>query len=160
MYHVCNRGSRKGDLFASCEDYDAFERLMEEGRRERPMRILAYCLMRTHFHFLLWPEGENDLPRFMHWLTLTHAKRWHRARNSAGTGAVYQSRYKAVRIKDGDHLLKAWRYIERNALAAGLVGRAEEWCWSSAARAPERPGVKVDPCPFVLPENWLNFLNA
>ena len=160
VYHVCNRGSRKGELFEVCEDYDAFERLMEEARCKQPMRILAYHLMRTHFHFLLWPEHDDDLSRFMQWLTSTHAKRWHRKRGSTGTGAVYQSRYKAIRIRDERQLLTTWRYVERNALAAGLVNRAEDWPWSSAPRlvCDDRP-FKVDRCPFKLPDNWLDILN-
>lgn len=160
VYHVCNRGSRKGDLFTSCEDYEAFEGLMEEARRKRPIRILAYHLMPTHFHFLLWPEGDDDLPQYMHWLTSTHAKRWHRARNSIGTGAVYQSRYRAVLIKDDRQLLNAWRYIDRNALTAGLVVQAEDWRWCSASRVPrEEPPFRIDPFWFQLPENWLTVVN-
>src|SRR6266571_3878204 len=55
VYHVCNRGSRKGVLFDSCEDYESFIRLMEHARRKFQMRIIAYCLLSTHLHFLLWP---------------------------------------------------------------------------------------------------------
>jgi len=160
VYHVCNRGSRKGELFEGCEDYDAFERLMEDARQKTGMRVLAYHLMRNHFHFLLWPRESDDLQNYMQWLTSTHAKRWHRHRNSAGTGAVYQSRYTAIAVRDERQLLTVWRYVERNALAAGLVNRAEDWRWSSAPRPSGPPsGFTVDPCPFKLPDNWLDFLN-
>ena len=27
------------------------------------MRLLAWCLMPNHFHFVAWPRGDGDLPR-------------------------------------------------------------------------------------------------
>jgi len=160
VYHVCNRGSRKGVLFESCEDYLAFITLMEEARRKRPMRITAYCLMSNHVHFLLWPEGDDDVPRFMKWLTATHASRWHRRRESVGSGAVYQSRYVSRAISDTRQLLSAMRYVERNALTAGAVKRAEEWRWSSAWNLDDsRSSFTTDPGPITRPPNWLKILN-
>lgn len=159
-YHVCNRGSRKGVLFETSEDFDSFERLMAEARTKRPMRITGYCLMRTHVHFLLWPQEDGDLSRFMHWLTTTHARRWHCQYASVGTGAVYQSRFTSVCITDDRHLLSALRYVEKNALEAGLVQRAEEWRWCSAWQAvAESPTFIVDNGPLPRLPNWLDFLN-
>src|SRR5690349_9974528 len=65
VYHVCNRGSRKGVLFESSEDYDAYIDLMELARRKRPIRIIGYSLMRTHMHLLLWPQTDHAVPSFM-----------------------------------------------------------------------------------------------
>jgi len=67
----------------------------------------------------------------MHWVTTVHARRWAIAHDAVGRGAVYQSRFKAIPIQSGEHLLTAWRYIERNPLRASLVTRAEQWTWSS-----------------------------
>ncbi len=38
---------------------------------------------------------------------------------------MHQSRFKSIPIQTGPHLLWAWRYVERNALRANLVQRAE-----------------------------------
>jgi putative transposase len=38
---------------------------------------------------------------------------------------------KAFPVQDDDHLLTVLRYVERNALRAELVCRAEDWKWSS-----------------------------
>jgi putative transposase len=43
--------------------------------------------MPNHFHFVLWPSADNELPDFMAWLTTTHSKRWHASRGTTGTGA-------------------------------------------------------------------------
>jgi putative transposase len=160
VYHVCNRGSRKGDLFSDFEDYVRFLQLVERAREKRPMRIPAYSLMKTHFHFLLWPTGDNDVPRFMKWLTGTHAQRWHRKRGSTGRGAVYQSRYVSRPITDDRHYFAVLRYVERNALQAGLVERAELWPWCSVSeRTPAEVTFTVDPGPFARLPFWLDLLN-
>jgi putative transposase len=161
VYHVVNRGSRRGPLFESSEDYDAFERLVISARDHYPVRIIAYCMMKTHWHFLLWPIEDTAISRFMHWLTGMHAAQRRRETASCGEGAVYQARFWAEPIFDERHLLAAWRYIERNPVTAGIVERAEEWRWSSASRSlsePNRLTVDLGPCP--RPDNWLEIVNA
>jgi hypothetical protein len=39
-----------------------------------PMRILSYCLVRIHWHFVLCPDT-GELARFMRRLTVTHMTR-------------------------------------------------------------------------------------
>ncbi|MEO6238058.1 MAG: transposase [Vicinamibacterales bacterium] len=160
MYHVFNRGSRKGVLFDTSEDYDAFEDLMEEARRRQPVRIVAYCLMKNHVHFLLWPRTDRAVPQFMKWLLGTHANRFHRARGTVGLGAVYQSRYGCRQVSDERRLYNAWRYIERNALEGGFVERADEWPWCSAWQGDQdRPPFDLDEGPVTRPSTWLEMLN-
>ena len=157
VYHVCNRGSRKGVLFGGYKDFGAFVRLLERAREERPMRIIAYCLLRTHLHLLLWPAADGDLSRFMHWLETVHAIEWHRKRGTRGTGAVYQSRFVSVGISEDRHYYTALRYVERNALAAKRVKRAQDWPWCSASR---RSPLTLDAGPYPRPTNWLAILNS
>jgi putative transposase len=146
-------------LFDSCEDYDAFVALMETARRKFRMRIIAYQLLGTHLHFLLWPWNTGDVGRFMHWLTSTHAKRFHRRRGTVGTGAVYQSRYFSRGIDEGRKVMTALRYVEQNALVAGLVARAEDWPWGSAWAGDGPSRFVVDESPLPRPANWLEVLN-
>jgi putative transposase len=44
---------------------------------------------------------------------------------------LYQGRYKSFAVEADDHLFILGRYVERNALRAGLVERAELWPWGS-----------------------------
>jgi REP-associated tyrosine transposase len=117
--------------------------------------------MPNHWHLILKPDHEGDLPRFMHWLTTIHAQHWHRRNGSTGTGPVYQGRYKAIEITSDDHLLTACRYVERNPLRAGLVSRAEDWRWGSLWRRRnfcDQGFLSAWPVP--LPTDWLDSVNA
>jgi len=160
VYHVLNRAAKKATLFEGDSDYHAFERLLAEAREHRPMRILAYCLMPNHWHLLLWPQPDQNLARYMQWLTSTHAVRWNSAHGSVGGGAVYQARFKSIPIERGPHLLWAWRYVERNALRANLVQRAEDWRWSSLSQRQTSPDNFLDEGPISLPGDWLEMVNV
>jgi len=64
-------------------------------------------------------------------LTVTHTQRRHAHYSTAGTGPLFQGRFKSCPIQADDHFLTVCRYVERNALRANLVEHAEEWHWSS-----------------------------
>ncbi len=67
----------------------------------------------------------------MRWLTLTHTQRWHAHFHTAGTGPIYQGRFKSFPVQSDEHLWTVVRYLERNPKRAQLVRRAEDWPWSS-----------------------------
>ena len=95
------------------------------------MRIVSYCLMPNHWHLVLWPEDDGDLGTFMQKLTITHARNWQEHRRRVGFGHLYQGRYKSFPLEHDEHFYQVVRYVERNALRARLVRRAENWRWSS-----------------------------
>jgi REP-associated tyrosine transposase len=162
LYHTFNRGSRKGPIFTNADEYAAFEGLVAYAREIVNMRIVAYCLMVNHWHLLLWPHNDGDISRFLHWLTGTHAARYRHQTNTVCQGAVYQSRFRAVGVRDSLHFLRACRYIERNPVEAHLVKQAEEWQWSSARQRATTPDVvlPMDDGPMPLPPNWLSVVNG
>ena len=124
-YHVINRANARLPIFFKEEDYVLFEQVLEEAKEKYDMRILAYILMPNHFHLVLYPKNDGDLSKFMQWLTLTHTQRWHNQKMTRGTGHLYQGRYKSFLIEEDNHLLSVIRYVERNALRANLVKKAE-----------------------------------
>jgi putative transposase len=134
VYHVLNRANARMTIFHKPDDYAAFERVLEEAAERTKTRLLAYCLMPNHWHLVVWPEADGELSRFTGWLTLTHAQRWHAHRHTTGSGHLYQGRFKSFPVQDDLHFFTVCRYVERNALRANLVGRAEDWRWGSLYR--------------------------
>jgi putative transposase len=155
VYHALNRASARARLFEGPDDYQHFEQVLLEARGRSGMRILAYCLMPNHWHLVLWPERDGELRRFMTWLGLTHTQRWHARRASAGSGHLYQGRYKAFLVQADDHLLAVCRYVERNPLRAQLVRRAEAWRWGSLWRRERGQGLELlADWPLPRPDDW------
>src|SRR5271157_1093245 len=96
-------------------------------------------LMPNHWHFVVWPERDGDLPAFMQQVTNTHVKRWKEHRHEIGYGHLDQGRYKCFPVETEDYFYQVVCYVEPNALRANLVERAESWRWSSLRRV-ERVG--------------------
>ncbi len=118
-------------LFRRDEDYAAFEHVMREAFERVPLRILGWCLMENHWHFVVWPRTDDEVTGYFRALAHTHAMRWRVAHRSVGWGPLYQGRFKAFPVESGAHVLNVCRYVERNALSAGVVKRAERWRWGS-----------------------------
>lgn len=160
VFHVLNRGAGRQTLFETNGDYDAFVALLQEAKQRVEMRILAFCVMPTHWHLVLWPQSDDALSEYMRWLTVTHSQRWHARRGTAGTGPVYQGRFKSFPVQEDEHFLSVCRYAERNALRANLCSRAELWKWSSAWIGSDRSSpVDLSPWPVPKPNDWLALVN-
>ena len=161
VYHALNRAVARLPLFEKAGDFDAFERVLAEAVEEHPIRVLAYCLMPNHWHFVLWPERDGELTACLRWLTHTHTQRWHAHYHTAGTGHLYQGRFKAFPVQEDDHLYTVLRYVERNPLRAKLVSRAETWRWSSLGRQANPHGAEwlLHPWPVPRPPDWVERVN-
>lgn len=158
-YHVINRGNRRETVFHTPGDYRAFLAIVAQAQQERPVPILAACLMPNHFHFVLMPARIRDMSRWFHWVMTTHVTRYHRAHGTSGR--LWQGPYKLFPIQQDMYLLSVMRYVEANALRAGLVRRAEDWRWGSLhwrlrGRLPQE---FIDP-PSGLPERWTEKVNT
>jgi len=128
VYHVLNRAVGRATLFDKPTDYLAFAKVLRQAQDWLPVRLLAYCVLPNHWHLVLWPAHDGDLSEHLRWLTVTHTQRWHAHRHTAGTGPLYQGRFKSFPVQEDDHLLTVCRYVERNALRAGLLARAAGRC--------------------------------
>jgi putative transposase len=162
IYHALNRANARITIFDTDDDYAAFERVLTEALARDAMRLLAYCLLPNHFHLLIWPRETGDLSRFMRWLTMTHTQRWHASHKTAGTGHLYQGRFKSFPVQSDEHFFTVCRYVERNSVKAGLAARAEDWKWGSVysrrAKDPEeRPAVAE--WPIERPRDWIPRVN-
>lgn len=162
-YHVLNRAVGRGRLFRSDADFLAMERVIAETCERAPMRIVSYCLMSNHWHFVLWPREDGELSEFMRLLTVTHTQRWHAHHRTAGTGPLYQGRFKSFPVQRDEHLLQVCRYVERNPLRANLVQSAAAWRWCSLARRGESSPppwlLQQDAWPVDPPDRWAAWVN-
>jgi putative transposase len=162
VYHVLNRSVAGLPLFRKEPDYEAFTRIMIEAHALHPTRILAWCLMRTHWHLVLWPKEDGELTAYLRWLSHTHAMRWHVSHGTVGRGHLYQGRFKSFPLQEDEHFLTVCRYVERNALTAKVVRRAENWRWCSLwvrKTGDEKLQAILSDWPVERPARWLSLVN-
>ena len=163
LYHALNRGNLRADIFRKADDFAAFERILHEALQIYQLELFSYQLMSNHYHLVLRPLIDGEMSRFMGWIGGTHTMRYHAHYHTSGRGHVYQQRYKSFPIQDDDHFWVVCRYVERNALRAKLVARAEDWRWGSLWRWQQEP--EPDPkllSPWPLPRlpNWVHRVNS
>ena len=146
IYHALNRGKARQLLFHKPQDYQAFLRTLGDGLAKYPVQLISFCLMPNHWHLVVRPEQDGMMGRMLRWVTATHTQRFHAHYQTAGSGHLYQSRFKSFPIQDDTHFLTVCRYVERNALRAGLVKKAEAWEYGSLWRWLQR----TEPQPRLL----------
>lgn len=162
IYHALNRGNARATIFQKDADFEAFENILAEGLERYPCRILAYQLMPNHWHFVLQPTEDGGMSNFLRWVSLTHTMRYHAHYHTAGEGHVYQGRFKSFPVENDDHFFVLCRYVERNALRAGLVDRAEDWRWGSLYRwlCPSEPQPRLlSKWPLPRLPGWVDRVN-
>ena len=125
---MTQRGNRRERTFFNEADYRLYRDLLGTAAAKARAEIWAYCLMPNHVHVIVTPKDEGGL-----WRTFGNLHRRYTAHVNARnrwTGHLWQARFSSVAM-DEDHLIAAIRYVALNPVRARLVGRAEDWPWSS-----------------------------
>ncbi len=160
IYHVFNRGVARLPIFSTPRDFQRFIELIDYYRfqntpvsfshfkkipredREKifaglqkegdiHIKILAFCLMNNHFHFLLKQISEKGIAKFISNLQNGYAKYFNI--KSERSGPLFQPMFKGVRIVTDEQLLHVSRYIHLNPSTDYLVkiDSLEDYIWSS-----------------------------
>ena len=126
-YHVTARGNNRQVIFHENADRAAWIELLDQSVSQRSWGIAAYCLVTNHVHLVVrTPRG--DLDGGMRDLLSRYARRHNRLRGV--TGHLFGGRYRATLIESDAQLRATIRYVARNPVEAGLVGRPGDWPWS------------------------------
>ena len=156
IFHVLNRANSKLRIFQQQIDYIDFNELLIKSIAKYKIKIYAYIIMPTHWHFVCSSKIEGEISRWMAWLQMMHTRKWHQKHQSIGQGHFYQGRFKSFIIQKDEHFLKVCRYVDRNALTADLVQKAEDWPYSSISKQNK---ITISKWPIKKPENYIDFVN-
>lgn len=124
FYHVYFRGGSASRIFRDAADFEKMLKLfarylsLKEVKNSAgvsfpnysyKLEILAFCLMPSHVHLLVYQRQQGAMAKFMRSLLTSYSmyfnKRYKRS------GPLYGSRYKASRVSDDLYLEHITRYI-------------------------------------------------
>jgi putative transposase len=159
-YHVFNRSIDSQDIFNSKFEYsravqtidyyrfaklpvkfshyfsldcDTQVKIYQSIIHDNPRRvsILAYCLMPTHYHFLLRQESDQGVSRFISDFSNSYSKYFNT--KSERLGHLFQGPFKGVHINSQNELLHVSRYIHLNPVVSCLISQNHlfQYPWSS-----------------------------
>ena len=135
-YHIYNRGNNRQSIFFQPENYLYFL-----GRVKKyiiPLaKVVAYCLMSTHYHLLVRLQtsevlrehirsetkvdqtSEVSLSRAMMRLSVSYTKAINK--RFERVGSLFQRQFQAKPVQNYHHLLNLCVYIHANPVKDGLV---------------------------------------
>ena len=143
-YHVMCRGNRQEAIFKDEKDHERFLDTLEEVSERNGWLIHAFVLMGNHYHLLL-ETPEPNLVDGMRWFQSTYTQRFN-ARHKVW-GHLFQGRYKALPVDQGEYFRTVADYIHLNPARAHAfdleTGSLTDFKWSSFCsymRPTKRPG--------------------
>lgn len=129
-YHLSSHGLEKSDIFKNKADFIAGMNDIAICVLGFDVRILCFCLMSNHFHFLLYGTSE-ECRRFSNEYKRRCAIRMRRT-----AGEVHGLKDVDIqmdKVESQEYLENVIAYILRNPLAAGILMMPYHYPWSSAS---------------------------
>ena len=159
-HHIVQRGNHRMNVFLDDADRFVFLRMLDKASKQYGLINLGYNLMTNHVHLISIPKEEASLALAMRDVLGSYASYFNHKYGL--NGRLWQGRFYST-VLDDEHFWEALRYVELNAVRAGLIQRAELYPWSSA---PAHCGLITDPLLSPLPagaafiKDWSEWLSA
>ncbi len=128
VYHITARGNGRQAIFHDDRDYLKFLEIFVKTQERFNWLCHAYCLMGNHYHLMIETPDAN-ISKGMHRLNAAFSQAHHKRHETVGH--LFQGRFKGIVVDRESYLLELARYVVLNPVRAGLVGRPEDWPWSS-----------------------------
>lgn len=128
-YHIYNRGVDRGKIFFAAENWKFFLRRLRYYCPPEKGRIIAYCLMPTHYHLLIYVNCQDFGHQVMHPFTISYTKAINKQQDRVGH--LFQGTFQAKRVDQDAYLTQLTGYIHNNPVAAGYVQHPQDWTYSS-----------------------------
>ncbi|HEX6189502.1 MAG TPA: transposase [Pyrinomonadaceae bacterium] len=106
--------------------------------------LWAYVVMANHIHVFLQPKGEVKIASITKHLKGSTAREANRFLRRTGN-PFWQDESFDHWCRDRNEFFRIVRYIENNPVKAGLVNKAADWKWSSAAERKRRGLADIQP---------------
>jgi putative transposase len=159
-HHIVQRGTRNQKVFFCDSDRCMYLDFLSEAASENEISFLSWCLMDNHVHLVAIPGKEDSLASCFRKAHSRYA--YHVNARKDWSGHLWQYRFSSSPL--GPHYLyNVVRYTEQNPVRAGIVGRAWNYPWSSAAyhTGIEARDPLVNACHEVLDsiDDWEDYLS-
>jgi putative transposase len=128
-YHIYNRVEQGRKLFHSSQDYIDYLNLFKKVDFSSCCRLIAYCLMPNHYHYLVYITDFELFPKKMMFFFNKYLKFLNAARSE--NGRYFVNRFQEKIIENERYLIHLCCYIHLNPTKAGLVQSPEDWPFSN-----------------------------
>lgn len=131
IFHVCIKGHGSITIFADDEDYRVSINYMAIAQYKSNVRILAYCQMPNHSHFVIEADAYDDIKYFLSIYKRQYSMHFCRKYNESKIFKRQEALIK--KINSIQYLRLCIAYVLRNPLVAGLIKTTDYYPWTSHA---------------------------
>ncbi len=162
-YHIYNRGAHRVSIFKEPDNYLFVLRKVKFYLLKLNLKVVAYCLMPNHYHFLIRQDGEQRAGLLPQMVFNSYTKAYNKRYLHSGT--LFQDNYKVKVVQSTSHLLHLCRYIHANPVKDGFVADPADWPYSNYLEwIGQRDGTLYDPdfihLHFSSPDQYRDFVAA
>jgi putative transposase len=118
-------------LFKDKRKAELLMEVLEHYREQRKYELHEFVIMPDHLHLLITPAEDVSLERAMQLIKGGFSYRL----GDKKKGLVWQESFTNHRVRDESDYERHAMYIRMNPVRAGLVGRVEEYPYSSASES-------------------------
>ena len=148
-YHIIVRCNNRALHFETAEDFEIYLGLLRLFKKKHQFKLFNYELMNSHVHLFLQPSPTISLGKTMHAINWGFANGYNKRKKRKGH--FWMDRYKSIPVDTDEHALTLMRYINRNAVRAGMVSAPGQWKYSGYSfYALGEPNDLLDPHPTYL----------
>ena len=130
FFHVMIQGHKKENIFGKTRYIHQYINLIKKFIKETDIKIIAYCIMSNHVHFLLQVDKIEQLSKLMQRTNTAYAC-YYNYMEKGRVGHVYRDRYKSQPINSHKYLIQCIKYIHFNPVKAHMVNKCSEYKFSS-----------------------------
>lgn len=152
LHHVFFRGNNRRRLFSYEGCYLKYLRELERAARKYACAIHWLSLMANHGHLGVTPPSVEALSKMMARVGQQFAV--FRNESRAGTGKVFEERFRSKPVLDERYAARLGPYVELNPERAGIVGDLSAYRWSTYWLHVGRPELCRVPVSLWTPSSW------
>jgi len=150
-YHVTSR-TNGGRLYLHAkQDRKMLCRYLHRILLKYDVIAYSFTAMSNHFHAIIHIKNDADISKIMCEFKTLYAKYYNRRYHTCGH--FWGDRFHSTIVQDDRHALACLRYLDRNAVKAGLVNHPSQWpltSFNTYAYGKKHPILSLTPHPTYL----------
>ena len=129
FFHVMVQGINKEYIFKNERYINRYIQLIREEIPRDNLKIIAFCIMNNHAHFLINTQKIEFLSKYLQKLNSCYANYYNYMEERCGY--VFRDRFKSQSINSKRYLMHCVKYIHENPLKANMVKIIQNYKYSS-----------------------------
>ena len=130
FFHIIIQGQEKEYIFPEKRYIYEYINLLKKYRKETNIKVIAYCMMNNHGHFLLKVSDMQELSKMMQKVNSVYARYYNYMKGNR-VGYVYRDRFLSEPITSHQYLVECIKYIHFNPVKAKMVNNCSQYKFSS-----------------------------